>query len=60
MVISAKRSVILAVRAVLPADAPGESFAYSDTVLLDNTSFQPFDNDLTHPVYIRPAVYTSN
>ncbi|MBQ7208478.1 MAG: hypothetical protein IJS01_11835 [Lentisphaeria bacterium] len=49
-----------AVRAVLPPGATGESFAYSDTVLLDRTSFQPFDNDLTRPVYIRPAVYTSN
>ena len=49
-----------AVRAILPGDAHLECFAFSDTVLLDRTAFQPFDNDLTKLVYIRPAVYTSN
>ena len=49
-----------AVRAVLPAQARLESFAFSDTVLLDRTVLQPFDNDLTKLVYIRPAVYVSN
>ena len=46
-----------AVSKVLAGSAVPEVFEFSDTALLDRTTVQEFDNDLTRLVYIRPAVH---
>lgn len=45
------------IRKILPAGIEVKSFASSDPALLDQADYREYDNDLTSPVYIRPAVY---